>query len=1042
MWKFVRRTAHQHSSVEKHQKVQKDLFHFRKTVRHGFPSKPTALAWDSELRIMAIGTAQGIISVVGQPGVEFTGQHLSSSEHSVVKLLFIPNEGRLISLCEDNSLHLWRINDSAVEEVTSFVMKERVKKISALYIEKSKEQLLVGTEGGNVYSVDLRTFTLLEDHIVYQDVAMQNVPEGKKINPGAVEAIAEQPGNSENILIGYRRGLMVLWNKKDAMAVQTYINNQQLESFSWDMIGKKFLSSHNDGSYVVWCIESSEPVEEPITVYGPFPCKAITKIQWCKCADDNDEDLIVFSGGMPRASYSDRNTVTIQQGTNKHVVLDFTSKVIDFFVTYSIDSEVCETLIILLEEELVAVDLTTTEWRPIQLPYLISLHASAVTYLTYNENLSEHVWKNLMQAGSEQNKDVYSKLSWPINGGYLKEDESVQRLDVLISGHEDGCVRFWNAGTSALSLLYTFKTNQFFSTEDEAFEDVGNHAEEEEEEWPPFRKVGCFDPFSDDPRLSIRKIAFCGSTGLLVIGGAAGQVLINKIENSVDSEVLINVVTINIIPEKDNPDEVTYLWKGAQKLPLKGKCTEDNKISLSVSVGYQPTNIVQMLPPAAVTALTYHTSWCLIAIGTAHGLALFDYKTEMTAIQKCTLNTNDFSSLSEPPISRTKSFKKSLRESFRRIRKGRASVRQPEKQRGGSKTSSTSSPVSPLGVDRKRGCNEIASSSSPVISPLEARPVERAIEARPADDAMGSVVKCLNFFMTHIVTVQQSVPSLWAGTNNGTVYIFTLNIPGGTSRKNEKATAQLAKEIQLKHRAPVVAMGIINMANRTVQIRDSENSGPHYVVISSEEQVKLFALPNLKPICKLKLTAIEGARIRRAMLGLFTNGNYSEFCLQCLTNLGECIILSIPELRRQMTAAIIKREDITGISSFTFTNSGEGLYLHSSSEIQRITLSSTRKTIPKCSLDLSSNKSQCSESPCSPEKQVNPTGHNIITNGIPEEDEDEMTEEHENNVNSPPLKKELNEDVKKPMSDEENQIMFNHDVSAITLDSVKDHLAS
>lgn len=59
----------------------------------------------------------------------------------------------------------------------------------------------------------------------------------------------------------------------------------------------------------------------------------------------------------------------------------------------------------------------------------------------------------------------------------------------MISGHEDGCVRFWNAGTSALSLLYTFKTNQFFSTEDEAFEDVGNHAEEEEEEWPPFRKV-------------------------------------------------------------------------------------------------------------------------------------------------------------------------------------------------------------------------------------------------------------------------------------------------------------------------------------------------------------------------------------------------------------------------------------------------------------------------------------------------------------------------------------------------------------------------
>lgn len=47
-----------------------------------------------------------------------------------------------------------------------------------------------------------------------------SVPEGKKINPGAVEAIAEQPGDPENVLIGYRRGLMVLWNKKTSMAVQ------------------------------------------------------------------------------------------------------------------------------------------------------------------------------------------------------------------------------------------------------------------------------------------------------------------------------------------------------------------------------------------------------------------------------------------------------------------------------------------------------------------------------------------------------------------------------------------------------------------------------------------------------------------------------------------------------------------------------------------------------------------------------------------------------------------------------------------------------
>lgn len=47
-----------------------------------------------------------------------------------------------------------------------------------------------------------------------------SVPSDYKINPGAVEAIAEQPGHPDNILIGYNRGLMVLWNKATPGAQQ------------------------------------------------------------------------------------------------------------------------------------------------------------------------------------------------------------------------------------------------------------------------------------------------------------------------------------------------------------------------------------------------------------------------------------------------------------------------------------------------------------------------------------------------------------------------------------------------------------------------------------------------------------------------------------------------------------------------------------------------------------------------------------------------------------------------------------------------------
>jgi lethal(2) giant larvae protein len=220
------------------------------------------------------------ISSYGQPGVEFYGQH--ENEVSIIKMCFIPGQGRIVTLTEDNSLHLWEIGSGGqLVEKKSTAMEGRLKKVSVLCLEPSNRKILLGTEGGNIYQLNLSKFNVTEENIIYQDLVMKGAPDDFKVNPGAVEAVVIQPNEPNRILIGYARGLIVLWDMSSQVALQTYVASQQLESLAWRNDGSQFVSAHNDGSYVVWSTQgSAEPLEPPNTPYGPYPCKAINRIEW------------------------------------------------------------------------------------------------------------------------------------------------------------------------------------------------------------------------------------------------------------------------------------------------------------------------------------------------------------------------------------------------------------------------------------------------------------------------------------------------------------------------------------------------------------------------------------------------------------------------------------------------------------------------------------------------------------------------------------------------------------------------------------------
>ncbi|CAN7985436.1 unnamed protein product [Ixodes hexagonus] len=919
MFKFIAKKS-QHVSAER-LKVQKELFAFNKTACHGFPHCPSALAWDPFLELFAIGTKTGSLRLYGTPGVEYVVEHDASSP--VIELHFVPKQGRLISLLEDNTLHLWEINvkgeGSVLEHVQSCTIDAKLR-IFTCSVQSTGEHLLLGTEGGNIHLLDIKSFQMT-DTIIYQDLVTQNVPEDYKINPGGVEAIAEHPLDPNKMVIGYSRGLMVLWDNETLNAEQTYICTKDLHSVSWHGSGTKFMSAHNDCSYFVWGIKDSKAVESVEQCYGPYPCKAINKILWKNV--EGKDNFIIFSGGMPRANYGEKHTVSVKHG-DKSKVLDFTSKVVDFFTA----------LVVLAEEELVVVDLLSEDWPSFALPCLSSLHSSAITCTNHFANVPQGVWDKLEEAGQRQ-LSACSGKPWPVKGGKVT-GEAPSQHDLLVTGHEDGSVRFWDASGTCLRQLYTLRTAPLFGTGEGP--SACHSADEDEEEWLHFSKVGTFDPYSDDPRLAVKKVLFCLQTGRLVVAGTAGQ-LVSFCVDPDESEITLDVVQVNFVGDRDS-----FVWKGHD--PLQAKTTP-----VKCDGGFRPDLVVQLSPPAGVTALALQTKWGLIAAGTAHGFSVLDYVQKKAVASKCTLNPNDLAA-SGDMMSRRKSFKKSLRESFRRLRKGRsqrgrkdpkAVVKSPENRRPrrGEEESAAAAAAAASPASRH---NESAVDPGSPLS--EAKPVERQVEARSSDDALASMVRCLCFTNSFILHSE----SRYRCFNAGCIRVEALapNRISGCDVINDVATGS---DVMMTSHSEVTSLLVTSRPvscdapgpcgldpSRSLVGNVRGRQGSEEKAMPSSGAASITALAGL-PIHECAHRRGGGRKgAERAALAPKT---FLLTVSRCLCDF-QFFFLFISFCSHVPS----------GISSLVFTKDGEGFYLSSPCEFERFSLSAKRMTAPHCQVEL------------------------------------------------------------------------------------------
>lgn len=425
----------------------------------------------------------------------------------------------------------------------------------------------------------------------------------KSKKQGAVESIKKHPASNGKslLLISYHRGLSVIYDVQGKTVDKYFYHNQVLESSCFaDQNGDFFYTSHNDGSYIKWDTRqgSQAKANEDLLgqLYGPYPCKPTPKIQACTgLVHDQLEELVIFSGGMPRATYDDKNPVTIVRAgpdgkDTIKTVLDFTSKVLDFVVItrprgnlgagakstgggggghqgggggkknkhkhqqqqkqeqqqqQQRNQPVAIALAILAEEEFVVIDLLNSEaYLEFCLPYLNCVHSSAITCNQHYSDISDELYSQLLAYNKQQLKGKLSTNEWPITGGKVIDAPELKSHDILLTGHEDGSVNFWDVSDLSMRHLLHLTTARLFSTNDDldfaaAEPPVANGAtnketnsannnsagdhEQDGSVWPPMKRVGRFDPYSDDTRLAIRRLSLCPQTGTLVVAGTGGE---------------------------------------------------------------------------------------------------------------------------------------------------------------------------------------------------------------------------------------------------------------------------------------------------------------------------------------------------------------------------------------------------------------------------------------------------------------------------------------------------------------------------------------
>ncbi|XP_053734211.1 syntaxin-binding protein 5-like isoform X6 [Synchiropus splendidus] len=608
-------------------------FQLCKTVRHGFPYQPTALAFDPVQKILAIGSRSGGVRILGRPGVDCFCQHESGA--AVLQLQFLINEGALVTACADDTLHLWNLRQRRPAILHS--LKFNRERITFCHLPFQSKWLYVGTERGNTHIVNIESF-ILSGYVIMWNKAIEL---STKTHPGPVVHLSDSPKDEGKLLIGFESGTIVQWDLRAKKADFRIYYDEAIHSVSWHHEGKQFMCSHSDGSLTLWNLRNTT---KPIQITFPHgkiqkdgrkeSCKPILKVEYKTTR--SSEPFVIFSGGLSYDKAGRRPTLTIMHG-KAVTVLEMDYPIVEFMVLcetpYNNEVQDPYAVVVLLEKDLIVVDLTQSNFPVFENPYPMDVHESPVTCTAYFADCPPDIIPILYSIGAKHKKTGYSQKEWPVSGGMWTLGSHTYP-EIIITGHADGSIKFWDASAITLQMLYKMKTSKVF-------------------EKPKQGEGRSVDLVEEDP-FAVQMVSWCPQSRIFCVVGISAHIILYRFSKYdantqiVSLEVRLPCESEDVITPSENENNPCFSETGphspqphSQHPPSPGSRTpegvKDSVPSLKVKdrvvrvpPGYQAELVIQLLwmdgePPQQITSLDINSAYGLMAFGNCNGLAVVDY---------------------------------------------------------------------------------------------------------------------------------------------------------------------------------------------------------------------------------------------------------------------------------------------------------------------------------------------------------------------------------------------------------------------------------